>query len=131
MSKGKKNVYYHGTTEQDYEKIKLDGLRKGTWVTPDRAVAVQFAVSRAEHLHSRVVLLEVRAKVGPVRNDRSGRPECLINKTDVWLKYRDSFTESWGGVITRHDLYKCRDCKDTFVSTNGREPELAAGDLKR
>lgn len=39
-------------------------------------------------------------------------------------------TEQWGRVVTRHDFYTCKACRDTLVSTNGREPETAAGDYK-
>lgn len=42
------------------------------------------------------------------------------------LTYLRSFTETWGTCVTRHDVYRCRSCRTKWVSTNGREPEVAA-----
>ncbi len=59
-------------------------------------------------------------------------PECDTEeyKVKAWLKFHYSTTETWGTVQTRHDFYRCPNCKDTFVSTNGREPELAADEYR-
>ncbi len=57
-------------------------------------------------------------------------PECECNKDQVWLKFHHSWSEQWGTVVTRHDFYRCPHCKDTFVSTNGGDPELAADEFR-
>lgn len=49
-----------------------------------------------------------------------------IRKQTHRLTYLRSFTEQWGCVVTRHDVYRCRNCGEKWVSTNGREPEVAA-----
>ena len=53
-------------------------------------------------------------------------PDCKENGTKCRLRYLRSFYEQWGSVVTRHDVYRCRKGCGKFVSTNGREPELAA-----
>lgn len=61
-------------------------------------------------------------------------PECTVSETRRFphdnkvfrLTYLRSLHETWGTCITRHDVYRCRACRGKFVSTNGREPELAA-----
>lgn len=53
-------------------------------------------------------------------------PECACNDTKSRLRFLHSFSEQWGCVVTRHDVYCCRNGCGRFVSTNNREPELAA-----
>lgn len=45
------------------------------------------------------------------------------------LTYLRSRHETWGTCVTRHDVYRCRSCRTKWVSTNGREPEVAAPDI--
>lgn len=42
------------------------------------------------------------------------------------LTYLRSLGETWGKCVTRHDVYRCRNCREKWVSTNGREPDVAA-----
>lgn len=61
-------------------------------------------------------------------------PDCTENeraskarvKKTYRLTFLHSFTETWGCVVTRHDVYRCRGCGERWVSTNGREPDVAA-----
>lgn len=61
-------------------------------------------------------------------------PDCTENEKSVKaylrktyrLTYLRSLGETWGCVVTRHDVYRCRTCREKWVSTNGREPEVAA-----
>lgn len=46
------------------------------------------------------------------------------------MRFGYSLTEQWGCVVTRHDFYKCRECRETYVSTNGRGPDVAADQYK-
>ncbi len=52
-----------------------------------------------------------------------------IHRATHRLTYLRSFSEQWGTCVTRHDVYRCRSCRTKFVSTNGREPEVAAHDI--
>lgn len=64
-------------------------------------------------------------------------PDCTENEKSVKaylrktyrLTYLRSLGETWGCVVTRHDVYRCRNCREKWVSTNGREPEVAAPDI--
>lgn len=49
-----------------------------------------------------------------------------INRKTHRLTFLHSFTEQWGTCVTRHDVYRCRGCGERWVSTNGREPQVAA-----
>lgn len=60
-------------------------------------------------------------------------PECddpEYGNTKVYLRFGYSFSEQWGPVVTRHDFSRCPNCRNTFVSTNGRDPERAADNFK-
>lgn len=54
-------------------------------------------------------------------------PECRVEGCPRQpLKFLRSLPEQWGTVVTWHDVYRCQRCKEKFVSTNGRAPEIAA-----
>ncbi len=59
-------------------------------------------------------------------------PECDTPeyKVKAYLRFGYSLPEAWGRVVTRHDFSRCPNCKDTFVSTNGGDPELAADEYR-
>lgn len=67
--------------------------------------------------------------LAPPEPPRLKCPECSIDDPSPnrrHLTLLRSFSEQWGYVVTRHDVYRCRYCRTKFVSTNGREPEIAA-----
>lgn len=51
-------------------------------------------------------------------------PECSTGNKIRRLTFTTSMSEQWGVVVTRHDFYRCRKCRQKFVSTNGRTPEV-------
>ena len=51
-------------------------------------------------------------------------PECSNGKKIRRLTFLHSMSEQWGVVVTRFDFYRCRECRQKFVSTNGRTPEV-------
>lgn len=73
---------FHGTTSEVLRSIMAQGLRQGSFVSPDRGVAEFFARARARWRGTAPVILAVRPRrkrdVSPVRADRSGRPEARI-----------------------------------------------------
>lgn len=56
------------------------------------------------------------------------RTKALVRKV-YRLQYLRSLSEQWGSCITRHDVYRCRNCRAKYVSTNGGEPQVAADGL--
>jgi hypothetical protein len=72
-------VYYHGTTNEQIRSILARGLRKGTFVTPQRSVAEIFARSRAAHNHGIPTIIAVRLKKPLILwMDRYGRLEARL-----------------------------------------------------
>lgn len=57
---------------------------------------------------------------------RVKKPYRLSLQTTYRLTFLHSLTETWGTCVTRHDVYRCRHCRERWVSTNGREPDVAA-----
>jgi hypothetical protein len=77
-------LMFHGTTSETLRSIRSHGLRKGTFVTPDRDVALFFARARSRWNGEAVQILEVivgKKDVSKVTLDRSGRPEATLTKT--------------------------------------------------
>lgn len=71
-------TYYHGTTDETVRSIEANGLRKASFVTPDRTTAEGFARDRAGWNGRQPVVLAVKLtpkEVSPVTLDRSGRRE--------------------------------------------------------
>jgi RNA:NAD 2'-phosphotransferase (TPT1/KptA family) len=70
---------YHGTTSERLRSIQANGLRKGTYVSPDRNVAEHFAQSRANWNGERPIVLTLNnAVISRVITDRSGRQEAQL-----------------------------------------------------
>ena len=53
-------------------------------------------------------------------------PECACDDEVVALKHTDRATTQWGSVVTTYLYYRCKRCKNRFVSTNGRDPAIAS-----
>jgi hypothetical protein len=53
-------------------------------------------------------------------------PECACDKYQSYLKYVRKNTTQWDSVVTTYFYYRCQLCWEKFVSTNGREPQIAA-----
>lgn len=72
-------IFYHGTTAEQLRSIKSNGLRKGTFVSPDRKTAEHFSRTRSEwNGQVPVVLVLDNPKTSPVTTDKSGRRECKL-----------------------------------------------------
>lgn len=67
--------------------IAAHGLRKATFVSPDRETAVYFARSRSLWNGERAVIVEGEGHTSKVTLDRSGRSECQLThdcRAVVW-----------------------------------------------
>jgi hypothetical protein len=60
-----------------------------------------------------------------VRNRKRLKVRGVPRKTHR-LTYLRSFGETWGTVVTRHDVYRCRACRTKWVSTNGGAPQVTS-----
>ena len=71
-------IYFHGTTAEQLPSIRQHGLRKGTFVSPERGVAREFACERAGWNDRRPIVLRVEDGHLPIKKDRAGRPEARL-----------------------------------------------------
>lgn len=71
-------------------------------------------------------MTEKTVQLAPEKPVKFDCPECACDGWKHRLKFKRSSSEQWGCCVTRHDVYKCPGCRGKFVSTNGREPDLAA-----
>lgn len=70
--------WYHGTTEELMRSIRAHGLRKGTFVSPELAVARSFASLRSQWNGFRPVVLTGVADTSKTKLDRSGQAEAVL-----------------------------------------------------
>lgn len=57
-------------------------------------------------------------------------PDCMANREPYRLRFKHSVDDVWGTVESRFDVYRCRNCREWWVSTNGERPEVAADWLR-
>lgn len=72
--------WYHGTTKEKLPVLLSQGLRKGSFVSPDVAVARHFANERARHNGQAPIILAGTGQTSKSRKDRSGRPEAQLTR---------------------------------------------------
>lgn len=64
--------------------------------------------------------------LAPKKPNQFNCPECDVDNEKTPLKFKHSVTTQWGCCVTRYDYYRCKLCRQKFVSTNGQDPDLAA-----
>lgn len=104
-----------GTSTKTRTRPKEPAAKKIVRVTRDWPDVPEYGHKVGEYLH-----------LAPPEPLLHKCPDCLAEKAEVRLTYLRSLGETWGTVVTRHDVYRCRSCKTKWVSTNGREPDVAA-----
>lgn len=71
---------YHGTTIENLKSIKIHGLRRGTWCSPDFESASKYAKSRSKWNGYNPVIISLWANAKRIRINSKGEKECQTLK---------------------------------------------------
>ena len=86
MTRDYKKLLYNGTTTRAARNIVREGMRAGTYFTPNKADAVRYAVARAEFEDLEPAIVIARVPINMLADDPMERG-CYVNLEHIPVEY--------------------------------------------